>query len=440
MTDARPQAPAAVRWIVQTLEDEGFETWTVGGAVRDALLLQPSGDWDLATRATPGEVRRLFKRTVPIGIEHGTVGILARDRVMYEITTFRKDVETDGRHAVVAFANTIEEDLARRDFTVNAIAWHPLREVYCDPFSGTTDLHDRVLRTVGVAEERFREDYLRILRALRFAGRFELQISDETWGAMCSLVLYLPSLSAERVREELLKVLSGDAHPGRSLELYGSSGSLRVLYPELEEVRAAPVGDDAPRTAEGVAIGAWPLALGAVTRLPHSLVDLRLAALLRPLDPAAAVAVLTRLRLSNRRTDDVGHLAVAGPLPPESATDADVRTWLSVNGPERLNAIARLELAEARGAWDAGLPADCQAVVSAWRRTRDVRRAAPPLSVGDLVIDGRGLVRLGLRPGPQFGEILESLLEWVLEDPSRNEAATLEARVHELTEVDRQDV
>ena len=119
------------------------------------------------------------KRTVPIGIEHGTVGILARDRVMYEITTFRKDVETDGRHAVVAFANTIEEDLARRDFTVNAIAWHPLREVYCDPYSGTTDLRDGVLRTVGVAEERFREDYLRILRALRFAGRFEFEIADE---------------------------------------------------------------------------------------------------------------------------------------------------------------------------------------------------------------------------------------------------------------------
>jgi tRNA nucleotidyltransferase (CCA-adding enzyme) len=439
MTDTRPQAPAAVRWIVQTLEDEGFETWTVGGAVRDALLLQPSDDWDLATRASPGAVRRLFKRTVPIGIEHGTVGILARDRVMYEITTFRKDVETDGRHAVVAFANTIEEDLARRDFTVNAIAWHPLRGVYCDPYSGTADLRAGILRTVGVAEERFREDYLRILRALRFAGRFEFQIADETWAAMCRLVLYLPSLSAERVREELIKVLSGDADPGRSLNLYGASGSLGVLYPELEEIRTAPAAADAPRTAEGATIGAWPLAVGAVNRLPRSQVDLRLAALLSPLDPAAAVAVLTRLRLSNRRTDEVGHLAVARPLPAASSSDADVRRWLSVSGPERLNSIARLELAASRGAWDAGVPADCQAVVSAWRRARTVRRAAPPLSVGDLAIDGRGLVRLGLRPGPHFGEILEALLEWVLEDPSRNEVPSLEARVGELTEVARED-
>ncbi|MEQ1857918.1 MAG: polynucleotide adenylyltransferase, partial [Longimicrobiales bacterium] len=119
-------APAPVLWIARTLEDAGYDTWAVGGAVRDELWGHRSGDWDLATRATPAEVRKLFRRTVPIGIEHGTIGVL-KDDVMYEVTTFRRDVQTDGRHAVVAFADTIDEDLARRDFTINAVAWHPLR-------------------------------------------------------------------------------------------------------------------------------------------------------------------------------------------------------------------------------------------------------------------------------------------------------------------------
>ncbi|MDH3421587.1 MAG: polynucleotide adenylyltransferase, partial [Gemmatimonadota bacterium] len=149
MASPTPSAPPAVGWIARTLEEGGYDTWAVGGAVRDAYMGRPSGDWDLATRATPREVQKLFRRTVPIGIDHGTVGVLARDGTMYEVTTFRKDVETDGRHAVVSFADTIEEDLARRDFTVNAVAWHPLREVLLDPFGGVGDLERRILRTVG---------------------------------------------------------------------------------------------------------------------------------------------------------------------------------------------------------------------------------------------------------------------------------------------------
>jgi tRNA nucleotidyltransferase (CCA-adding enzyme) len=227
-----PSAPPAVRWIARTLEEAGHETWAVGGAVRDVLMGRPSGDWDLATHATPKEVRRLFKRTVPIGVEHGTIGVLARDGTMYEVTTFRRDVETDGRHAIVSFAETIQEDLARRDFTVNAIAWHPLREELLDPFDGVGDLDRSVLRTVGEPAERFREDYLRILRALRFAGLFTLEIEEPTWEALCSLVGHLKTLSAERIREELLKILNADPDPTRSLSLYGSSRVLAVLYPD----------------------------------------------------------------------------------------------------------------------------------------------------------------------------------------------------------------
>lgn len=409
MTPTRPVAPPAVRWITGTLEDAGFATWAVGGAVRDALLGHPMGDWDLATRAHPKQVRRLFRRTVPLGVEHGTVGVLSDDGVMYEVTTFRRDVETDGRHATVAFADTVEEDLARRDFTINAVAWHPLRQEMLDPFGGVEDLERGVLRAVGDPSQRFAEDHLRILRALRFASRFRLTVEGDTWEALARAVGHLPSLSAERIREELLKVLDADAAPSRALGLYGTSGALAVLYPELAAL--ADAGGDA-----------WDRALATVDRLPRARPLLRLAALLRPLHPRDAAQVLVRLKLSNAQTDETSRRAGAPALPAAGASDADVRRWLAAVGPERLAAVARLDLAEARGR---GREA-AAAVVDAWRRARRVVDTRPPLTVGELALDGRDLIRLGLRPGPRFGRLLDELLEWVLEDPARNRRQALE--------------
>ncbi len=411
----RPDAPAAVRWITRTLEEAGHETWAVGGAVRDALLGRPSGDWDLTTRASPTEMRRLFRRTVPIGIEHGTVGILDREGVLYEVTTFRKDVETDGRHAVVEFADRVEDDLARRDFTINAIAWHPLREEFLDPFDGEGDLRRRVLRTVGEPTDRFREDYLRILRALRFAGRFGLRIDEATWSAIRQLVDGLTTLSPERIREELLKVLGADPRPSEALSLYADSGALAVLYPEVDSWRAS--SDD------------WDRRLSAVDSLPAGRPEARLGALLHGLPESDVAALLVRLRLSNRQADDVAHLASGAPLPPPDAEDEAYRRWLSRHGPERLHALARLELARARGGG-----ADPSDVVGSWRRAKAVLRRRPPLAVGDLALDGRDLIGMGLRPGPHFGDILDALLDWVLEDPGRNEAGALEARASEMAD------
>lgn len=423
---AKPSAPPAVRWITRTLEEAGYETWAVGGAVRDVLMGRPSGDWDLATRAPPREVRRLFRRTVPIGIEHGTVGVLARDGTMYEVTTFRRDVETDGRHAVVRFADTIEEDLARRDFTVNAVAWHPLREELLDPFSGLEDLQRAILRTVGVPLERFREDYLRILRALRFAGLFELRIEEATWTALGSLVEHLTVLSAERIREELLKVLGLDPAPGRSLSLYADSGALGVLYPELDALRGRESG--VPRADR------WALSVATVAVLPPGRPFLRLAALLRDLAPEAAAALLLRLRLSNAQVDETAMRARASALPPADGSDEAFRRWLSASGPERLAALARLDLARAQAVVELGGRDRTAEVVASWRRARQVKGASPPLAVGDLELDGRGLISLGLEPGPSFGRILDGLLDWVLEDPSRNRRALLEERAQHLAE------
>ncbi len=243
--------PAALLQIAERLESAGCQAWAVGGAIRDAILGLPRADWDLATDARPEEVRQLFQRTVPLGLDHGTVGVLGEDGSMYEVTTFRLDVETDGRHATVEFATDIEDDLARRDFTINAIAWRPTTEDLRDPYQGIEDLKAGVLRAVGEPAGRFEEDYLRVLRAFRFAGAYDLTIEPETESALRSAVAHLGRLSAERVREELLKVLSADA-PSRSLQMYADYGALDGWY---QEIAAAASGHG------------WDQTLGAIDAL-----------------------------------------------------------------------------------------------------------------------------------------------------------------------------
>src|SRR3982751_1453350 len=157
--------PRAVQVIAERLDRAGFETWCVGGAVRDAMLGHPHLDWDLATAATPQQIQNVFRRTVPVGIDFGTVGVLDDAGVMHEVTTFRRDVDTDGRHAVVEFGASLDDDLARRDLTMNAIAWSPRRQVLHDPFGGQADIRAKLVRAVGVPAERMAEDRLRALRA-----------------------------------------------------------------------------------------------------------------------------------------------------------------------------------------------------------------------------------------------------------------------------------
>lgn len=451
-------APRAVRWIVRTLEEAGHETWAVGGAVRDALAGQPSGDWDLTTRARPKEVRRLFRRTVPIGIEHGTVGILSREGVLYEVTTFRRDVETTGRHAVIVFADSLDEDLARRDFTINAVAWHPLRETFHDPHGGTEDLERRVLRTVGRPEERFAEDYLRVPRALRFAGRFELEIEEGTWAALSGAAPRTVRLSPERVREELEKVLGGPGRASGALSLYAASGLLAVLYPELEATVGMGSGDTP-------ADELWSRALRMVDGLPAERVDLRFGALLHGLgeprpgavrdDPVEdghgggegapagrwgalrAAALLTRLRSSNERVRRVGGwVAAVAELPRPGAPAPELRRWLASVGrpllPGALTLLAARARARAIALGGATGQAERSAAADLVRALRRETRSGAPLSVEELAFSGRELIRMGHRPGPAFGVVLRSLLEEVLDEPGRNDPAWLSSRAEEL--------
>lgn len=425
--------PRPVRRIARRLEEAGFSTWAVGGAVRDRVAGRAAGDWDLATRATPQEVMQLFRRTVPVGVEHGTVGVLEGGR-MYEVTTFRRDVETFGRRAVIAFADTVEEDLSRRDFTINALAWHPLTGELLDPFGGRRDLAEGVLRTVGNPADRFAEDYLRVLRALRFAGQFGLRIEPETWTALRDAVPHLSELSAERVREELVKTLTQSREASRSLDLYRDAGVLDTLYPEL-----AALAGERP-TADGDDL--WTVTIRAVDAVPPHRVRVRLAALLHAIGmpPARtkdlrggwrytghevlggrkAEDVMRRLKGSNADIERVTRLVRhQSDLFPPDAPDAGIRRWLRQIGPELVPDLFRLRFALWRGR-DPGAVAPPEDLLERCRKARRVMQARPALTTSDLAIGGAELKALGLPPGPRFGEILDALLERVTDDPALN--------------------
>ncbi|HEX5386116.1 MAG TPA: CCA tRNA nucleotidyltransferase [Gemmatimonadales bacterium] len=392
--------------IARTLHDAGFEVWCVGGAVRDALLgAAPSGtaaraeridaehagagaaEVDFTTSATPEEVQALFRRTVPVGLKHGTIGVLDRQRVLHEVTTFRRDVETDGRHAVVAYGVSLEEDLARRDFTINAIAYHPLRHEWRDPFGGAADLAAGVIRAVGRPAERFREDYLRILRALRFAARFEFRIEPATWDAARAAAPGLERLSAERVRDEWFKGLRTARSVARLVQLWLESGAAQRWLPELAYAR--PPGGDYASTE--------------VDREPRD--PVLLTAFLCD-DPAA---VLERLRAS--RAEIARAEAIArGPAEPGGGAEA-VRRWLAVVGAapggaaDDLTAIWRLR----------------HRSEAPWATTvAEIRARGDAVIRGQLAIDGRDVQALGIPPGPRIGAVLDRLLDRVLADPSLN--------------------
>jgi tRNA nucleotidyltransferase (CCA-adding enzyme) len=366
--------PDPVVRILRRLEDAGHETWCVGGAIRDALLGNPQQDVDLATAAPPEVVRSLFRRTVAVGIEHGTVGVLDEQGVLHEVTTFRRDVQSDGRHAIVEFGVSLDEDLARRDFTINAIAWHPIRLVWRDPFGGRADLDRGLVRAVGDPAARFREDRLRILRALRFASRFRFTIAPETWDAAVAQAGDTGHLSAERVREEWTKGLLTAADPGELVEKWLASGVAAVWLPELRSARQPGTrSDDVVRLTAFYCTGSatvW-------RRLKGSTAEIRRAAALD-----------------------------AGPARPAGMSPATVRRWMAT----------------------VGSAADDLATLATWRGEDDgwvevmagIRARGEATSREGLAVRGDDLMAAGIPAGPALGAVIQRLLDIVLEDPSQN--------------------
>ena len=384
--------PREVLNIARRLEEAGYETWCVGGAVRDNLLHLENHDFDLTTAATPDVVQKTFRRTVPIGIEHGTIAVLDSEQRPHEVTTFRKDVQTDGRHAQVAFGVSLTDDLARRDFTINAIAYHPLRHEWRDPFNGAHDLDRKLIRAVGDPNWRFQEDYLRILRALRFSARFDFRIHSQTWEAAQANAQGLAQLSAERVRDEWFKGIATARKVSKLVTLWRDAGAARIWLPEIRS--------------------AGPEVRGAVDKLPRDPV------LVSSLLASDAASLLTRLKCANKDIERGRAIREWRERFPEPKKLADVRRWLSAVGPGADDLLALLLATSPRSP----LPAVVESI----------RAAHDPLTLKDLAVGGDDLIAAGVRPGPDIGGMLERLLGEVLEDPKRNQRERLLERVGEI--------
>ena len=315
-----------VREIAARLKSAGHEVWYVGGAVRDTLFEQDhgrppvrTGDFDIATSARPEEVQALFSRTVPVGIEHGTVAVLDPQGGSHEVTTFRRDVKTDGRHAEVEFGVSLEDDLARRDFTINAIAVHPGSGELRDPFAGRADLVSGLVRAVGDAATRFREDRLRVLRGLRFAAAFGFTVEPATWQALNASADDLEHLSRERVRDEWIKTLLTSV-PSVAVGLWRTAGVLASVWPELASLPSHAEGWlDAviPRDPVLVTAAALAYTAGAQT---HRRMDAQVV----------ARDAMRRMKFSNQEIARVEQVVAAlADAVPDVRDGAAMRRWIA---------------------------------------------------------------------------------------------------------------
>jgi putative nucleotidyltransferase with HDIG domain len=426
--------------VLRTLRAAGHEAALVGGCVRDLLSgLEPT-DWDIATDAPPEVTAALFPGSVWEN-RFGTVTVVSSPRGgsperRVEVTTYRSEwgYADRRRPAEVRWGSSLMEDLSRRDFTINAMAWLPQdlgrrRGRLVDPFGGRRDLRDRVLRAVGNPEERFAEDALRLVRAVRFATRFGMRLTPETEAAIRRLAPTAATLSGERVRDELLRILaSRGAPPSRAILLMEDLGLLRVLLPELAALRGVPQGKPLPGDA-------LLHSVRTADALPPDDPVLRLAGLLHDLGKASTLAgghfighervgaqlateLMRRLRFARPQIQRVRHLVAEhmfGYTP--DWTDAAVRRFIRRVGAGALSDLLALRRADnaASGLADAGA-AGLQQLEARLRR-----ELAAPIEQRQLAVDGHDLMaELGLPPGPLVGELLERLLEAVLDEPERN--------------------
>ncbi len=432
--------PHTIRRFARVFTEHGFELYIVGGAVRDALLGRRVTDYDFATSATPEEVMTLFRRSIPTGIRHGTVTVIFEGKQL-EVTTYRVDgtYEDHRRPDSVTFTRTLAEDLKRRDLTINAIALDPMTGVITDPHDGRGDLRRRIIRTVGVAEARFTEDALRMLRAVRLTASLEFEMDDETRDAIVGRAGDIGAVSMERVLQELSKIMESRL-PSVGWRLMRDTGLLEHLIPELLEDRAP-----SPHTGEIVPV--FDHLLASCDCVPASNAVLRWAALLhdvakpRCLDRdergihfhghdtmSAEMArdILTRLRSSNDLIKRVTHLIAHHMFGVDhESSEAALRRFLARVGTEYALPLVALRRADRCGKV-VDSPVSYEDLSRLERRLEGLLEARPAVTTKDLAINGRDLMsELSLRAGPSIGVILRELLQTVIDDPSLNTRPTL---------------
>lgn len=454
--------PAAVATIIERLEAAGYEAYAVGGCVRDMLLSREPNDWDITTSAKPEQVKAIFRRTVDTGIEHGTVTVVM-DHENYEVTTYRVDgVYLDGRHpSGVTFTASLSEDLKRRDFTINAMAYHPVKGLI-DLYNGREDLKQGVIRCVGAANERFSEDALRILRAFRFAAQLGFAIDDETLAAAKTLAENLKLISKERIAAELVKLLTSD-HPEEFLRMY-DAGVANYILPEF--TACMETEQNTPFHSYNVGVHTMKVVCGV-----HADRVLRLAALLHDiakpktktvdekgqahfyghatLSAKMAGEILRDLKFDNetiRRVthliahhDDWAYIINRNDADGASVTSKAVRKELNRFGSEDFLLLLELMRADAKAKLEkpnSDTLNTLSALGEAERIYGDILAAGECFSLKDLKITGSDLIAMGFKPGPRLGETLNTLLQEVVEEPALNTREALLKRAASIGEAD----
>lgn len=388
--------PKQVEEILAGLREHGYEAFAVGGCVRDTLLGKEPGDWDITTSARPEQVKRVFGKTIDTGLQHGTVTVM-REHVGYEITTYRIDGEyEDGRHPKeVSFTSDLREDLRRRDFTINAMAYSHETGIV-DIFGGMDDLKEGVIRCVGNPVERFTEDALRILRAIRFSAQLNFTIEEETYGALSVIAPNLANVSKERIQTELTKtLLSG--HPERIL-LADETG----MSPYIAESFGTVFGAGRGRVLENCSRAA-----GLPAEKP-----LRWAAFLACAGEDCAAGILKELKMDNDTTDKVKILV----------------RWFSERLLEDGFKVRTVMSSMEDGLFDDLLllkeilvPEEADTVRKIRRMAVTVRSRGDCIRMKDMAVTGKDLIAAGVKPGPDMGRILNRLFLFVLEHPECNE-------------------
>lgn len=473
MSEYKMTMPQEVVRIINTLEEHGYEAYAVGGCVRDAMLGRTPEDWDITTSAKPLEVKALFRKTIDTGLQHGTITVMMNGEG-YEVTTYRIDGEyEDGRHPKeVAFTTNLKMDLERRDFTINAMAYND-RSGLVDEFDGVGDLKKGIIRCVGDAGQRFDEDALRMLRAVRFSGQLGFVIEPDTLHAMEARIQNLEKISAERIRVEMTKLLISP-NPGTIRVAY-TAGMTKVFLPELDRMMTCEqqnhhhcytVGEHSIHGIERIqslmagekqnelsgyageklrkictSLDKKQYTMLVLTMLLHDVAK----PVVMTLDDngeghfyghpeksaAMARSILKRLTYDNDTIDTVVRLIRYHDYRMENTMRA-VRRAASKIGRDIMWMEFAVQYADVLAQNPDTISAKTAKLDSCMKKYEEIEEKNQPLCVKDLAVNGRDLMQEGIKPGPQLGKLLQGLLETVLEEPERNTKEELLVLVKEL--------
>lgn len=439
------QMPKEAERILDVIYSNGYEGYLVGGCVRDSLIGRIPNDWDICTSAKPEVMLRIFRqfKVIPTGLKHGTLTVVIDD-LDFEVTTYRIDKDyVDGRRPEeVEFTTSLKADLKRRDFTINAMAYNK-KDGLVDYYGGISDINNRKIRCVGNAMDRFNEDYLRMLRAVRFLTQLEYDLSIDTFKAIEELANKITNISKERVRDEINKILLSQ-NPSKGIEILESTGLLEHIIPELQ--KCVKFDQKNPHHDKDV----FYHTLCVLDNTERDLI-LRLSALLHDIAKPEcfnvdddnighfyrhhmkgmelAEKILKRLKYDNKTIETVKQLVKEHMLKYEIPTERGIKRLINRVGNENINRLFDLQKADIMGSKP---PHDFSNIDNAKLISEKILNEKQPLTVKDLDINGYDLMRLGVTQGKEIGFVLDALLDIVLDDPCLNKKDILETKVEEL--------